>query len=224
MGLFGKTKPPDPKEQVKEWTRKLRKERNGLDRQIRQIQRGEAQAVNSIKQAAKKNDPASAKILAREVVNARKAVSRIHTTKANISSVEMQMQAQASQLRVAGCLQRSTDVMKSMQRLVRIPEIQQTMQDMSKEMMKAGIIEEMMEDTMEALDDPEELEEDVQKEVDRVLQEITLGVKNDLSKAPRAPEASVELPELPDKEEEEEEKEVEEDMEEMQSRLAALRS
>ena len=62
MGLFGKDKKADPKEQVNEWSRKIRKERNQLDRQIRQIQRSEAQAVASIKQAAKKNDPDSAKV------------------------------------------------------------------------------------------------------------------------------------------------------------------
>ena len=223
MGLFGKSKPPDPKEQVKEWSRKLRKERNGLDRQIRQIQRSEQQAVVSIKQAAKKNDPASAKILAKEVVNARKAVTRIQTAKANINSVEMQMNAQASQLRVVGALQKSTDVMKSMSALVKVPEVNQIMQEMSREMLKAGVIEEMLEDTMEAIDDPEELEEDVQAAVDKILQEITMGVKDTMSKAPKAPDASIVLPELPDKEDEQE-AEVEEDMEEMQSRLAALRS
>ena len=36
-------------------------------------------------------------------------------------------------------------------------------------MMKAGVIEEMMEDTFEAIDDPEELEEDVQQAVDKIL-------------------------------------------------------
>ena len=40
---------------------------------------------------------------------------------------------------------------------------------MSREMMKAGVIEEMMEDTFEAIDDPEELEEDVQQAVDKIL-------------------------------------------------------
>ena len=74
--------------------------------------------------------------MAREVVNARKAVTRIHTAKANLSSVEMQMKAQAAQLRIAGSLSKSTDVMKSMQQLVKMPEIQKTMMEMSKEMMK----------------------------------------------------------------------------------------
>ncbi|MBV99062.1 Charged multivesicular body protein 3, partial [Eschrichtius robustus] len=39
-------------------------------------------------------------------------------------------------LRVAGSLQKSTEVMKAMQSLVKIPEIQATMRDLSKEMMK----------------------------------------------------------------------------------------
>lgn len=54
-----------------------------------------------------------------------------------------------------------------MQQLVKMPEISKTMQDMSREMMKAGIIEEMLEDTMETLE-PEELEEEAQTEVDKV--------------------------------------------------------
>lgn len=43
-------------------------------------------------------------------------------------------------VRVAGALQRSTDVMKAMQSLVKVPEIQATMRDLSKEMMKVGSI------------------------------------------------------------------------------------
>jgi len=37
---------------------------------------------------------------------------------------------------VAGALQKSTEVMKAMQSLVKIPEIQATMRELSKEMMK----------------------------------------------------------------------------------------
>merc|ERR1711976_36802 len=226
MGLFGKSKPADPKELVNEWCKQLRKEGYSLDRQIRQIQRSEQAAVKSIKDAAKKGDSASAKILAKEVVHSRKAVSKIYTAKANLKSVEMQMKGQAAQVRVAGSLAKSADTMKAMQQLVKVPEIQKTMQEMSKEMMKAGIIEEMMEDTFEALDDQDELEDDVQQEVDKVISEIMAGK---LSKMPAAPEASLVLPEpsreeLQPEEEHEPAEEEEEDLEEMQSRLQALRS
>ncbi len=62
----------------------------------------------------------------------------------------------SAQMKLVGSIQSSTEVMKAMSSLMRLPELQQTMQNMSKEMMKMGIIEEMMEDTMEALDDIDE--------------------------------------------------------------------
>lgn len=68
-------------------------------------------------------------------------------------------------LRVAGSLAKSTEVMQAMQRLVRVPEVAQTMQDMSKEMMKAGIIEELLDETFEDMEDQEELEDAAQVEV-----------------------------------------------------------
>lgn len=39
-------------------------------------------------------------------------------------------------LRIAGALQKSTEVMKAMQQLIKVPEVAATMRDMSKEMMK----------------------------------------------------------------------------------------
>lgn len=41
-------------------------------------------------------------------------------------------------LRVAGSLQKSTEVMKAMQNLIKVPEIQATMRELSKEMTKVG--------------------------------------------------------------------------------------
>ena len=54
MGLFGKSKPADPKAQVNEWSKKIRKEGYGLDRQINQIKREEAKVTRSLKEAAKR--------------------------------------------------------------------------------------------------------------------------------------------------------------------------
>jgi len=219
MGLFGKSKAPDPKESVKEWSKNIRKEDNKLSRQITAIKREEAKVSRSLKEAAKKGDKDVCLILAKEVVNSRKAINRIHTTKANLNSVQMQMKSQLAIIRVAGAMESSAEVMKSMQALIKIPEIQQTMQEMSREMMKAGIIEEMLDDTMSGLDDSEELEDAAQEEVDKILFELTAGALGE------APDVMTEtLPAGPSKVEEKEESEPEEDLEEMQSRLQALRS
>lgn len=122
----------------------------------------------ALKQAAAKGDKDTCTILAKEIVHSRKACNRIYLSKAHLNSVQLQMKNQLATLRVAGSLQKSTEVMTAMQNLVRLPEIANVMRDMSKEMMKAGIIEEMLEETMESVEDTEELEEEVQSEVDKV--------------------------------------------------------
>lgn len=131
----------------------------------------------SLKQAAKKGDKDVCLILAKEIVNSRKAVNRINASKAQLNSVALHMSQQAANLRVAGVMDKSADVMKAMHSLVRVHEISEVMRDLSKEMTKAGIMEEMMEETMESTSgmDEEELEEEVQKEVDKVLFDLTEG-------------------------------------------------
>ena len=217
MGLFGKS--PDPKEQVNDWCKKLRKESNQIERQINGIKREEAKVTKSLKDAAKKGDKDVCLVLAKEVVHSRKAVNKLYCAKANINSVQMQMKGQLATIKVAGCLQKSTEVMKTMQQLVRLPEIQKTMMEMSREMMKAGIIEEMLEDTMETVTESEDLEEEAQQEVDKILFELTTGK---LGAAPSVVKETLPTPAAASSQREEESEE--DDMEEMKTRLEALRS
>ncbi|XP_050702540.1 charged multivesicular body protein 3-like isoform X2 [Eriocheir sinensis] len=151
---------------VNEWCSKIRKEGYVLDRQIRTIQREEEKVKRSMKDAAKRGDKDVCRVLAREVVQARRTIGRIYTSKAHLNSVQSQMKGQLATLRVAGSLQQSTEVMKAMQELVKLPEISKTMQELSREMCKAGIMEEMLEDTLDTME-PEEMEEEVQAEVDK---------------------------------------------------------
>jgi charged multivesicular body protein 3 len=76
------------------------------------------------------------------------------------------MKTQLATIRITGAVEKSTQVMASMNRLMKIPEMQKTMQEMSKEMMKMGIIEELMDDAMGSLDD-DDIEEDADKEVNK---------------------------------------------------------
>jgi charged multivesicular body protein 3 len=101
-------------------------------------------------------------MLAKSLVGSKRAKVRIHTAKAQMNSVSMQIQQQASKpswgagrggeraaeravwlwagmARVAGAIGKSTEVMKIMASLVRMPEIQATMQQLSAEMTKVSL-------------------------------------------------------------------------------------
>ncbi|KAM9709034.1 charged multivesicular body protein 3 [Menidia menidia] len=220
MGLFGRTPEKPPKDLINEWSQKIRKEMRVIDRQIRDIQREQDKVKRSIKDAAKKGQKDVCVILAKEMIQSKRAVTKLYASKAQMNSVLLSMKNQLAVLRVAGALQKSTEVMKAMQSLVKIPEIQATMRELSKEMMKAGIIEEMLEDTFESMEDGEEMEEAAEEEVDKILFEITAGA---LGKAPN--KVTDALPDVqPAGATAASDDESEEDIEAMQSRLAALRS
>ncbi|XP_050436926.1 charged multivesicular body protein 3-like [Adelges cooleyi] len=222
MGIFGKSTTVDPKDQVKQWTSTVRKEGYKLDRQIRGIQREEEKIKRSLKEAAKKGNKDVCVILAKEVLRSRKTINKIIASKTHLNSIQMQMENQLSVLRMAGSIQKSTEVMQTMHSLIKVPEVAATMRELSKEMTKAGIIEEMLDDTMESvMDDPEDMEEEAQSEIDKVLWEITAGA---LGEAPMAvtetPGGSVQ----PQKTTIESVDEDDDDLEDMKNRLEALKS
>lgn len=221
MGLFGKSPEKNPKEMVQEWTHKLRKEGYQLDRQVRAIQREEDKIKRSLKEAAKKGDKDVCKILAKEIIRARKTCNKLYTSKAHMNSVALQMKNQLATIRVAGSVSKSTEVMQAMQSLVRVPEVAATMRELSKEMMKAGIIEEMLDETMESVEDSEEVEDEADEEIDKILWEVTAGQLG------TAPAVVTETPGsiVASTSAEEESEEVDDkELEEMKMRLQSLRS
>ncbi|KAF9166513.1 Vacuolar protein-sorting-associated protein 24 [Actinomortierella ambigua] len=207
--FFGK-KTPD--EMVRKWRQDINAERRALDRQIRSIEAEEAKIKASIKQMAKRKDIKTCRVLAKSLVRSKRQKDRISTAKAQLNSIQMQLQYQLSTLKISGTIQKSTEIMQMVNGTVKLPQISEAMQTMSKEMMKAGIIEEMIEDTFESLDD-ENVEEEAEEEVDKVLAEITDGLFGTVKAAPTT---------LPKEAEEEAQEEPELDA--MQRRLEALKS
>ncbi|GJJ69929.1 charged multivesicular body protein 3 [Entomortierella parvispora] len=205
--FFGKK---TPEEMVRKWRQEINAQKRALDRQKIGIETEEAKAKRLIKQIAKKGDIKTCKMLAKELVRTRRQKDRIVTSKAQLNSISMQLQHQLATLKIAGTLEKSTEVMSMVNSLVKLPQISMQMQEMTKEMMKAGLIDEMVQETMEGMDD-DEIEEEAEEEVNKVLFQITDGLLG---------EAPVAAGTLPTEAEEEEEPELDD----MQRRLEALKS
>ncbi|KAI8393613.1 Snf7-domain-containing protein [Radiomyces spectabilis] len=213
--FFGK-KSPD--ELVRKWRQEIRAQQRIIQRQIHAIDLEEAKVKKSIKQVAKKGDAKNCKILAKELIRSQRHKDRLYTSKAQMNSIVMQLEHQLATLKVAGTLQKSSEIMQSVNQLVRLPEVSQAMQQMSMEMTKAGIMEEMIDDTMEMMDD-DDIEEAADEEVSNVLYQITDGM---LGEAGSVGPALEKKPEVVVAEEEEEEEEGPE-LDMMQKRLQALK-
>ncbi|CAD6579433.1 MAG: Vacuolar protein-sorting-associated protein 24 [Tremellales sp. Tagirdzhanova-0007] len=202
---------PTPEEKVRNWQTKLKGQQRELDKEIRVLEMHTQKSRAELKRLAKKNDVKSARILAREVVRANKQRDRLVSSKARVGSVQMQLQHQLSMVKVTGAFHKSTEIMKTTNQLVKLPQLSATMREMSMEMTKSGIMEEMMEETLDSVDD-DELEEEADAEVDKVLFEVTDG------KLGQAGKVGGELP--AEKEDEEEVEETQRMQREIQDLLS----
>ncbi len=197
-----------------------------LDRdmlQLKSLEQKTRQYILSSSKRGQKN-PSQAKqaaqetrTFAKELIRIRKQNSRLATSKAQLQSVQMQVNEAFSVRKIEGSIKASTGIMKDVNSLVRLPELTGTMRELSQELMKAGIIEEMVGDSL--LDDDllEGEDEEAETEVDKVLGEILQG------KLPKAKVDEKAVSEEPAVEEEDAE-EQEATLEQMRGRLEALKS
>lgn len=163
---------------------------------------------------------------ARELIRTRRASARLVTAKAQLSSVQMQVNEAFAVRKIEGSIRASVGIMKDVNSLIRLPELGGTMQELSVELMKAGIIEEMVEDTL-----PEDVDmladgEEAEGEVDKVLGEILKDRKEPTTKLPAAPAPEPQKPVQAQQQqlEGEEEEDASALMDQMRDRLEALRS
>lgn len=221
--LFGQPK-KSPEEQAKEWKRELASEKRKIDTQIRRIRLEEAKVVKAAKQAAKQ-DPVALRMLAKQILHSRKAVNRLITAQTQMNSVSMQLQNQVSQMKVMGSLSKSTEIMSQMNSLTRCSEVRQVAMTMSREMTKAGLIDDMMtevmDDAMGSDVEEDELDEEVAKVVEEMMTTKMAGARVGQSKLPQAAAATQQQEEGAEDEVAEEEDDAEIDA--MMNKYKALR-
>ncbi|KAH0541995.1 hypothetical protein FGG08_003544 [Glutinoglossum americanum] len=217
---------PDPAAQLRKCNQLIRTNIRKLDRDIVQLktveQKTKALILQSSKRAQRspnqaKQASAETRIFARELIRIRKQSQRLATSKAQLQSVSMQVNEAFAVRKIEGSIRASTGIMKDVNSLVRLPELTGTMRELSQELVKAGIIEEMVADS---LPDDELLEgedEEAEAEVEKVLGEVLQGRLGKVENK-RVEEKPVQ--ETPEEEEEDQEMVLEE----MRGRLEALKS
>merc|ERR1712146_692859 len=97
----------------------------------------------------------------------------------SLSSVNLHLTTATATMATTTSLKMSAKVMKDMNALMNVPEIHETMQKMRKEMAKAEIIDEMIEEGFADSD----VEEEVDAEVAKVLDELQLDTAHILAGA-----------------------------------------
>ncbi|OLL26865.1 Vacuolar protein sorting-associated protein 24 [Neolecta irregularis DAH-3] len=208
---------PTPQEQVRKWTSQLRSESRALDRQLSSLTIAENKLKKTIQQLSKRNDEQNARLLAKELVRSGKQKERLWKSKAMVESIGMKLNEQYAQYKITGNLRKSTSILRNVNSAIKLPELTRTMRDLSMEFMKAGVMEEMVNDTFDIVES-DDIEED--SEIDKVLDDI-LGGKEKVDQMPEVPSEEFQAQQPVAQQEEESDEEI--DIEAMKRRLEALK-
>lgn len=170
--IFGKQL--TPQELSRKWKRELNQQIRNIENDIRKLELGTNKTKQEIKVALKRKDLDSAKTLAREIANVNKNIKKLHNSKSQIKSIILELDHMAALVKVTGCFQKSTEIMQYIGNLIRQPEIAIIMRTMAQEMDKAGVIEQLIEDTLDGNNADDE-EEAAEGEVQKIIDEMTLS-------------------------------------------------
>ena len=176
QAIFG-GKPIDPKEQAKSWRLKIKGEMRQLERQITKMSQDEQKILKEIKKAAKDGQMGGAKILAKAVAFSRKGKERLLIAKINLNTIDMKIAEQHAMMRVGASFEKSVEIMKLMNQAVRHEAVRDTMQELAKEMQKAELFDELVDEAFADMDS-----EDVEAESEgQVAQVFSLALALALS-------------------------------------------
>ncbi|KAI5291181.1 Vacuolar protein-sorting-associated protein 24 [Ascosphaera acerosa] len=230
---------PDPAAQMRKCNALIRANTRKLDRDIAQLKLLESRTRQHIVQSSKRAERAGAgqaggareqaardaRVFARELVRVRRQHARLTTSRAQLESVRLRVNEAFSVRKIEGSLRASTGVMRDVNQLVRLPQLEGTMRQLSVELAKAGIIEETISD---ALPDAELAEDEMEladAEVDKVLAEVLHGKLEKIESPAALPTpAAARVEEEEAAAEEEEEEDHEATLAQMRGRLEALKS
>jgi len=182
--LFGRKMTPD--EMLRKNQRALNKAMRELDRERAKMEQQEKKIIADIKKMAKQGQMDAVKIMAKDLVRTRRYVKKFMLMKANIQAVSLKIQTLKSQNAMAEAMKGVTKAMMSMNRQMKLPQIQQIMQEFEKQSEIMDMKEEMMNDVIDdAMGDDDE-EEESDAIVTQVLDELGLQLTDQLTAVPIA--------------------------------------
>eukprot|EP00940_MAST-03C_sp_MAST-3C-sp2_P000507 g507.t1 len=182
------------KDRVKKWKRDIKRQlsyahvspNRRLYVRLIGIEREQKKCIANIRKLAKKypGDKSMIMPVAKQMLKTRKAISRMMTTKAQLNSVSMTISQQYASIKIGEVMQKSASVTKHMNNMLKLPQMRKNLQNMAREMAKAGLIEEMTNDMMDEALGTEDEEELADAEVQKVFDEIAAPIIQSLVAAP----------------------------------------
>ncbi|KAL1752938.1 vacuolar sorting protein DID4 [Schizophyllum commune] len=181
--LFGRS--VTPAERLRQHQRALTKAQRELDRERTKLEQSEKKLIADIKKSAKAGQLNACKVMAKDLVRTRRYVQKFYQMRTQLQAVSLRIQTLRSNQQMAEAMRGASRAMASMNRGMNLPQIQKIMNEFERESEMMGMKEEMMSDAVDdVMEDEEDEEEEGDKILKEVLDEIGVGLSQQLTDAP----------------------------------------
>ncbi|KAL1743275.1 vacuolar sorting protein DID4 [Schizophyllum fasciatum] len=190
--LFGRS--VTPAERLRQHQRALTKAQRELDRERTKLEQSEKKLIADIKKSAKAGQMNACKVMAKDLVRTRRYVQKFYQMRTQLQAVSLRIQTLRSNQQMAEAMRGASRAMASMNRGMNLPQIQKIMNEFEQESSMMDMKEEMMSDAVDGvMEDEEDEEEEGDKILKEVLDEIGVGLSQQLTDAPTGIAASTPL-------------------------------
>ncbi|XP_059172167.1 charged multivesicular body protein 2a [Physella acuta] len=180
--LFGRKKTPD--EMLRQNQRALTKAMRDLDRERQKMEQQEKKVIADIRKMAKQGQMDAVKIMAKDLVRTRRYVKKFISLRANIQAVSLKIQTLKANNTMAQAMKGVTKAMATMNKQLKLPQIQKIMMEFEKQSEIMDMKEEMMSDAIDDALGDEDDEEESDAIVAQVLDELGLQLADEMSGLP----------------------------------------
>lgn len=167
---------PTTKETVREAGRGITKGVREIERELMGLKREEEKLIREIKAAAKANNTAAMRVLAKSLVRLRGQMTTLQSSAAQLKGVKHNITTAAATATVASAVGQASKAMGAMQQQLNPAKMQQQLAAFAKENEKLDMVGEMVGDTLDAALDGEDAEEETGELVGQVLDEIGIDL------------------------------------------------
>jgi charged multivesicular body protein 2A len=180
--IFGKEVPL--KEILRENKRMINRAIRELDRERAGLEREEKRIIIEIKKYAKEGQMGAVKTLAKDLVRSRQYITKFIEMRSHLQGVGLRLQTVKSHQAMADAMRSTAQAMSKMNKAVNIKSITKMLKEFEKENMKGEMMQEMMGDAIDDALDQDGNEEEEERIVGQVLDEIGISFDSEIPNAP----------------------------------------
>lgn len=144
----------------------------------------EVKLGNDIRNAARKNEMDSVKIMAKDMVRTKSQIKKFNVMKANLQAISLKTATLKSQNSMASAMRGVTQGLIRMNRQMNLPQIQRIIQEFQKQTDMVDMKEEMINDVMDDVFEEDTDEQESDQVVNKVLDELGIEMNQTLATLP----------------------------------------